>query len=678
MAGALVGADVGGTFTDLVYLDPDAGDLRVVKVLSTPDDQAAGVMDALEQAGAALDQLELFVHGTTVATNALIERKGAVCGLLTTRGFRDTLELRRRDRGQMYGLHTPFEPLVPRWLRREIDERTDASGQILRAVDEAEVVAQARDLIAGGAEALAVVFLHSYANATNERRAERALRALWPNEYVSISSSVLPEFREFERTAATVANSYLQPLMAGYLHSLATRLREAGARCPPLVMQGNGSMMTVAAGARRPIDAVLSGPAAGAIAAARIGRACGVDNLISCDMGGTSFDVCLVREGRLSLTQQRTPVFGLPLRVPAVDIVTIGAGGGSIARLDAGGMLQVGPDSAGAVPGPVCYGRGGTEPTVTDANVVLGRLGREHFASGRGRLALDRGRAAEQLERQIGRPFGYRPEEAARAVLEVATSNMANAIRGVSVDRGHDPRELVLVVFGGAGPLHATALLRHLEMPRAIVPRYPGVTSALGCVLADARYDFVQTVNTLLAELDLERAQRIVAEQTARGRAQLDQISARLVAVRTLVSVDACYDGQTHTLAVELPEGLSSRQALREQFERHYGDQYGRLVEDTPIRVLNLRTAVVGERAPVDLARLGPSRAGDRDPWLGDVPVWFGNERSACPAYGRELLPLGWRAEGPALIVQADTTTVLEPGSRATVIEGDNLLLELG
>jgi N-methylhydantoinase A len=678
-SGALVGVDVGGTFTDLVYLDPAAGTFRIAKVLSTPADQAVGVMEALGEVGAALERLDLFVHGTTVATNTLIERKGATCGLLTTRGFRDTLELRRRDRARMFGLYTEFQPLIPRWLRREVDERTDCDGQILRAVDEPEVVAEARRLLAQGVEAVSVVFLHSYANPANERRAEQALRTVWPNEFISVSSDVLPEYREFERTSATVANSYLQPVMARYLRSLARRLAEAGATRTPLIVQGNGSMMAATTAARRPIDAVLSGPAAGVVAAARIGRACGFENVISCDMGGTSFDVCLVRAGRPTLTQQRTPIFGLPLRVPAVDIVTIGAGGGSIARTDTGGMLQVGPESAGALPGPVCYGRGGTEPTVTDANLVLGRIGQRRLAGGDAALALDRDGAAASLEQRIGDVYGYGAEQAATAVLEVATNNLANAIRSVSVDRGHDPRELVLVVFGGAGPLHATALMRHLEVPRAIIPRYPGLTSALGCVLADVRHDFVRTVNVLLADLDIEGARRIVAEHTEEGRALLDQTGAALRSVRTLVSMDASYDGQTHTLAVELPDGLVDREALRRLFDRRYHDEYGRLVDDTPVRVLNLRTAVVGERTPVDLGILWqPPPATEQNPILDRLEVWFGREPTSCLAYQRDLLPLGRTVDGPALVVQSDTTTVLEPGSRATVVEGGNLLLELG
>jgi N-methylhydantoinase A len=677
-AGLLVGVDVGGTFTDLVCLDPASGECRVVKVLSTPQDQSLGVMQALGLASESLAGVGMLVHGTTVATNALIERKGGPCGLITTRGFRDTLELRRRDRAHMFGLYTEFTPLVPRWLRLEVDERSDCDGNILKDVDEAAVRAQARRLLELGAEAVSVVFLHAYANPTNERRAEQALRAVWPNEFVSVSSDILPEFREFERTSATVANSFLQPVMARYLHALVSRMREAGAPGQPLVVQGNGSMMAAAAAARRPVDTVLSGPAAGVAAAHRIGRACGFDNVISCDMGGTSFDVCLVREGRPALTHQRTPVYGLPLRIPAVDIVTIGAGGGSLARVDEGGLIQVGPRSAGATPGPACYGRGGTEPTVTDANLVLGRIGQGGLATGRESLALSRPAAAQSLERAIGRPFGYTAEQAARAVLEVATNNLANAIRSVSVERGHDPREFALVVFGGAGPLHATALMRHLEVPRALVPLFPGLTSALGCLLADIRHDFVQTVNGLLADLSLERCQAIVAEHAARGRALLEQAGAALQATEVHVSMDALYDGQTHTVEVELPNGLQGRDALLRLFEARYRAEYGRLVDDTPVRVLNLRTAVVGRREPVDLAGLwrAPADPGE-GARAGSAEVWLDGRPTSCPVYRRELLAAEQRVEGPALIVQSDTTTVLEPGTRATVIQAGNLLLEL-
>ena len=675
--GLLVGVDVGGTFTDLVCFDPIDSTCLVAKVLSTPDDQAAGVMEALGHAGVAAGRLSLFVHGTTIATNTLIERKGSTCGLITTRGFRDVLELRRRDRASMFGLYTEFRPLIPRWLRLEVDERVDSQGQILREVDGSEVVARARRLLELGTEAVSVVFLHSYANPANERQAERALRSVWPNDFVSVSSEVLPEFREFERTSATVANSYLQPVMARYLHSLVSRLREAKAPCTPLIVQGNGSMMAAAAAARRPVDAVLSGPAAGVVAAQRIGRACGFENVISCDMGGTSFDVCLIRAGRPSHTLQRTPIYGLPLRVPAIDIVTIGAGGGSIARIDAGGMLQVGPESAGALPGPACYGRGGTEPTVTDANLVLGRIGQRRLAAGPQQLALDRRLAVQSLERRIVPAFGFGPEQAAMAVLEVATNNMANAIRSVSVDRGHDPREFALVVFGGAGPLHANALMRHLDVPRAIIPRYPGLTSALGCLLADIRHDFVQTINVLLDDLDLERCHRIVAEHVARGRELLAQTGTDLRSTRTLLSMDASYEGQTHTLEVDLPGGLTDRDSLRGLFERRYRDEYGTLIDETPVRLLNLRTAVIGERAELDLGLLGDGPApGAGEPPLGTVEVWFGSVSTECPVYRRDLLPIGKSIDGPGLVVQSDTTIVLEPSARATVLEGGNLLLE--
>jgi N-methylhydantoinase A len=474
--GLVLGVDVGGTFTDCLLLDPAAGSFAVAKVPTTPRDQSIGFMTGVGRLGLDPGRCRTIVHGTTVATNAILERQGARCGLITTRGFRDILELARRTRPQIYGLTGSFEAIVPRELRCEASERIDAQGRVLTPLAEDEVVHATDFLLAQGVEAIVIHFLHSYVNPVHEQRCRELVRMRWPDGHVAVGSEILPEIREFERGSAAAMNGYVQPLITRYLSRLESQLTDGGYGGALLVMQGNGGMMDAGHASRHAVHTVMSGPAAGAIAAGRIGQQAGLPNLITCDMGGTSFDVSVVVDGRPTITRERDLDYAMPMRLPMVDIHTIGAGGGSIARVTPGGLLRVGPESAGADPGAIAYGRGGTEPTVTDANLVLGRLNPSAITGATG--AADASSVAAAIEDRIGRPLGLDPVAAAAGIVTVVNNAMADAIRLVLAEKGIDQRDFAIFAFGGAGPLHAVDLARQLGVPKVLVPRFPGITSA--------------------------------------------------------------------------------------------------------------------------------------------------------------------------------------------------------
>src|SRR5262245_1548989 len=669
----LVGVDVGGTFTDLVLVEEATGAVRVAKVPTTVANQAEGVEAALAAASVVGAELKVIVHGTTTATNALLERKGARTGLITTRGFRDVLELGRRTRPTPYGLKGSFEPLIPRDLRLEVDERIDAEGEIVTALDEGQVRDAARWLRARGVEALVIHFIHSYANDGHERRAREIATAEWPNDYVTVGAELLPEYREFERGTTAAINGFVQPVIDRYLRRLATALAARGYRHDLLVMQGNGGTMSVDVAARHAVSTLMSGPAAGVKAAAYTALAAGHPNIISCDMGGTSFDVGLIRDGRPAVTADKEMGYGLPVRVPMIDIHTIGAGGGSIARVSAGGILRVGPESTGADPGPICYGRGGEEPTVTDANLLLGRLDPE------GLLGVDRAAPLdpirEAFDRKIGAHLGLSPDEVAAAIVRVANDKMAGAIRLMSLQRGHDPRDFALFAFGGAGPLHAVALARELAIPRVLVPARPGITSALGCLVADVRHDFVKTVNQPVLQLDVDEARRILAGQVDEGRRLLATEGVEIETVSIAHEADMQFVGQTHVLTVPIPRTDFAREDLTRAFEHAYWERFEVELREMRAQVVSLRTAVIGRRRPVSLDGLialeAPAGGGVRP--AAPRPVWFDGAWHDTPVYRREQLGVGAEFEGPAIVEQLDSTTVIEPGDRVRVDALGNL-----
>ncbi len=680
MTGRLVvGVDVGGTYTDLFLFDEASGTAKVGKVPSTRGQEADGFADGITGL-AALPQLSAIVHGTTVGTNALLERKAARAGLITTSGFRDVLEMRRRDRRQTWGLFGDFVPAIPRDLRLEVAERVLADGTVHTPVDPDEVRRAAELLRAAGAEALCIVFLHSYANPANEEAALEAARAVWPNAHIAASHQILPEIREFERTSTSALNAVLQPVVGAYLHALDTRLKEGRFGGEFLIVQSNGGVMSVETAQHLPVRTALSGPAAGVIAAAHIATEAGFPDVITGDVGGTSFDVSLVAGGEPALAAQSTLDFGIVIRTPMIEITTIGAGGGSIARVDGGGLLQVGPESAGSSPGPVCYGAGGTRPTVTDANVVLGRINAERPIGGK-LQRLDADAAAVEIEAEVGRPLGLDAARAAEAILRVANARMAGALRLVSIERGHDPKKFTLMPFGGGGALHAGALIREVGLARALVPRFPGVTSALGCVIADMRHDRVHTLNRLLAEIEPDTLRREMDAAAAELGKLLDRAGVAFTGREVVHELDMSYVGQTHTVAARLrlaPDGSGalSREGVAAAFEAAYRGAYGRVLPGVAVRVLNLRTAVIGQRPKIDLSALAPGEDASLErAQRGTRRVWFEGWRET-PVLDRLVLPVGAVVAGPAVLEQPDTTILIEPGYHGRVDRFGNLVVE--
>jgi N-methylhydantoinase A len=676
VTGAQIGVDVGGTFTDLLSLDPASNSFRVAKVPSTPDNQARGVLDGVRALGAQLGTLDAVVHGTTVGTNAILERKGARCGLVTTKGFRDVLELGRRTRPFGYGMIGSFEALVPRDLRFEVSERVDAKGRVIAPLDEAEVRAVVRRLKAAGVEAVIVHFLHSYINPAHERRCAALIREEWSDAHLTVGHEILREVREFERGSTAALNGYIQPIMTRYLGRLSNELKVGGFRRDLLVMQGNGGTMTAGVAGDMAVHTVMSGPAAGALAVARIATAAGFPNVIGCDMGGTSFDVSVVRGGEPALSAEKDLAYGVPIRVPIIDIHTIGAGGGSIARLNKAGILQVGPESAGARPGPICYGRGGTQPTVTDANLVLGRLDANAIVSVDKAVGVEAVKAA--LVEQIGKPLGLDAVGAAAAIVAVAANHLAGAIRMVSIEKGYDPRDFALFPFGGAGPLHAVQLARELGVPTVLVPRFPGITSALGCVLAHVRHDFVRTLNQPLAEISGAEIDAMFAEQATRGRNLIAEEGVPVDGVEVTHEADFFYRGQSHVIRVPVDSpGFDVGRAATRLAER-YKARFAIELGEMRAMLANLRTTVIGRRPDVDLSLFAPRDGDMAAARIGERAVYFDGGWHKTPIYQREKLPAGATLAGPAIVQQLDSTTVLDPGATAKVDALSNLVIAVG
>jgi N-methylhydantoinase A len=671
----IAGIDVGGTFTDLVLVDEATGEVRLAKVPTSPDNQAFGVLAALGETGVGLASLGAIVHGTTTTTNAMLERKIARVGLITTRGFRDVLELGRRTRPQPYGLLGAFRPLVERELRLEVDERIDADGAVVRALDEAGVERAARRLAELGAESVVIHFLHSYINPAHEVRAGEIVRRLWRNGHVTLGHAILSEYREYERGVTAAVNAAIQPVLHRYLERLQGELARRGFGAELLVMQGNGGTVAAGIAAESAVNTVMSGPASGVIAAAYTATRAGIPNIVTYDMGGTSTDVALIQDARPAVSTELELEYALPIHVPMVDVHTIGAGGGSIARITEAGMLQVGPESAGAAPGPICYGRGGERVTITDANLALGRL------NPAGLLAVERPVPLERLrgmiEAQIGKALGLAADQAAAAVIRIANDRMAGAIRMVSLARGHDPRDFALFAFGGAGPLHAVALARELAIPKVLIPARPGLTNALGCAVADVRHDFVRTVNRPLPEVADDLVRRVLEEQIAEGRATIARERVSVERIDFVHRADMQFQGQSHILTVALPGLDVPREALHRLFEAAYWQRFQvELKEIRPVLV-NLHTAAIGRRRPVSLEALshGEPRASLHEAEVARREVWFEGGWRETPVYRRDWLPADALFDGPAVIEQLDCTTLIEPGCRVERDRFGNLLV---
>jgi N-methylhydantoinase A len=687
MARWRVGVDSGGTFTDICLFEENEGRVEVWKVPSTPDDPSRGIAQGVDEglrraglnAGAQpAASVSYFGHGTTVATNALIQHRGVRTGLVTTEGFRDLLEIGRQKRPDLYDffVNKPLT-LVPRDLRIEVPERVHHTGQVEKELDVDAVRKAARKLRSADVGAVAICFLYSFVRPEHEQEAKRILEEEFPNAFVCASHEIAPEFREFERLSTAVVNAYLGPVMRGYINRLAPRLAALGMAATPHMTQSNGGIIGFETAAAMPVRTVLSGPSTGVVGAQAVGKAAGFTDLITFDMGGTSTDVALLKDGEARLASEAT-VHGYPLKAPMLDIHTVGAGGGSIAYVDTGGLLKVGPRSAGADPGPVCYGRGNREPTVTDANIVLQTLNPVHLLGGR--MAVCRDLAKEAIGR-LADKLDLTMMQTAQGIVSVVTANMARAIRVISVQRGHDPRDYTLIAFGGAGPLHAARLARELDIRRILVPRSPGILCAMGLLLTDLRADFAATRLMPLGRETVRHIETAFAALDRRAEAWFAQERIGVEARRLVRTVDMRYAGQNYELAVPLPEGpvtAATVDLLAQGFAKAHERMYGFVAEGEPVQLVTFRVEAIG------LVRKATLKA---EPLAGEDAtnairehrhVWIAEEERSvpCPVYERDRLKAGNNFFGPAIVEQMDATTFVLPGMISHVDVFSNLILE--
>lgn len=676
MMTARVGIDIGGTFTDIVMID-ETGNVVVDKVPSTPPHFANGVINGLEKLPVSIKDLTFFSHGTTAATNAIIEKKGAKTGLITTKGFRDVLEIRRADRGSLYDYWwRPPDPLVPRPLRREVRERIAFDGQVLDPLAEEDVLAAIEFLRGHRVEAIAICFLNSFTNPVHELRTKALVETHWPDVFVCTSAEILPELLEFERTSTTVANAYVGPIISRYLTDLEHQMRNRGFREDVFIMGSSGGMMTATQAERLPVATAVSGLAAGVMAGAEIAKQTGTENLITLDVGGTSSDIALIHQSDPRVTTQWFIEFGVPIRLPAVDIHTLGAGGGSIAWIDAGGALRVGPQSAGAIPGPVCYDNGGTEPTTTDAQLVLGRLSMDLWRERYG-WDLDQAAAEHAIMEKIGKPLGLSAVEAADAILRVTVNNLVQGIRLVSIERGYDPREFALCPFGGAGAMYAIDIARELGIPEIVVPLHPGVTSALGLLQVDLKQDLMRSALMVQGAIDLARLAALYEELETEANdllAHADVPTERRVILR---QADVRYFGQSKYMTVSVPDGPVDEALvtqLIENFSHEHKREYGYTMPPhiAQIEIANVRVAAIGQ---IDRPAITPPLDAAADPGSSQCrDVFFaGHGFVPTPIIDRRRLQRGERVDGPAILEQPDATTVIAPDWNATPDEFGNL-----
>ena len=676
-----VGIDVGGTFTDFTLLAENGGGVIFHKVASTPDDPSEaierGIADLLEAHRIAPREVSHVGHGTTVATNLVIERKGAVTGLITTKGFRDVLEIGRQTRPHLYDYRVVKPPpLAHREHRIEVAERVDAAGAVLAALDGRDVERAAERLKADGVRSVAICFLHSYRNPEHERRARAVVERLMPDAYVSVSSEVLPEFREYERMSTTVLNAAVGPRMEAYLDRFLDRVKGLGIGAEPFTIHSNGGLMSVRAVRSFPVRTCLSGPAAGVVGAAAVGAAAGFENLVTFDVGGTSTDVSLVWRGKPLFTSHRA-VAGYPVKTPMVDIHVIGAGGGSIARMDDAGALKVGPGSAGAVPGPAAYAKGGTEPTITDAMICLHRLNPVALLAGR--LPVSEAAAREAILARVARPLGLPLEAAAEGVVRIANANMSRAIRSVSTERGYDLSQFALVAYGGAGPLHATEIAAECGIPTVIAPQEPGTMCARGMLLTDVSFDFVRSDIAALTAASWRRVCELFGQMRAEATAWLERERVAVADRAFHLHVDARYQGQNFEVIVPLeraePDGM---EAFVAAFHRAHEQEYGYALPGRAIEVVNCRLQAVGRvpKAPLrelnGTGKLTDARVGERSIYHGAAHGWV-----ATPVYARARLAAGVEITGPAVIEEMSSTTLLNPGQRARVDRIGNLIIRI-
>lgn len=678
-----LGIDSGGTFTDVVLFDDKKKALHITKTPSTPANPAIGVINGIKkivsQVGIESNEIASLVHGTTVATNALLEYKGIRTALILTEGFKDILSIGRQDRPKLYDyFERRPEPFIPRHLRFEVPERTLYDGEILRPLDEEQVRGIAEKLKGMGIRGVAVCLLHSYANPTHEKRIKEIFKEHYPEAVVSTSHEILPEFREYERMSTTVINTYVMPIIDRYLQDLQRMMREEGLTADLNVMQSNGGVMTSRSAGEKSVHTILSGPAGGVMGSLAIGTQIGMKNLITVDMGGTSFDICLIHGGKIHFTKE-SEIGGHPIKIPMIDIHTIGAGGGSVAWIDPGGSLRVGPQSSGANPGPVCYRLGGKEPTVTDANLVLGRLDPSYYLGGE--MSLDVEAAKQAILGKIARPLKLSLEEAAEGIIKVINASMVRGIRKVSVEKGFDAREFSMICFGGGGPLHSLELAEELRIPTVVVPISPGVNSALGLLIADFRYDYSQTFLKKTQDIRLDSFNQGFKDLEAKATQQMMEEKIPREDRVILRSVEMRYSGQGYELEVPVPNGTLTRKDLKrisDTFHQTHRQLYGYASPQETTEFVYLRIAALGK---IPKPKFKKEKEGDHKParaLKGKRKVFVQGKYVSPPIYERALLRPADKIQGPAIIEQMDSTTFLSYGHRAQVDPYLNLIVTIG
>jgi len=690
-----VGVDVGGTFTDLVATDED-GLVRVAKTSSTPDDQSVGVIIAIEKAGIDLEDISFFSHGATVGANTVIENKGARVAIITTKGFRDILELRRGQRvidnpDDMYNLQMDlpqdyvggYDPLVRRPLRFEVLERLDYRGEVLRPLDEQGVHQIAEEIRAQDVEAVVVCYLFSFMNPAHEKRTAEILRDTLPGMSVSVSSEILPIIREYERLSTATVNAYIMPIMQRYLASLRRKLKAGGFQAEYYLMQSSGGIMSSEVAGQRPVYTIDSGPAAGVTAAAQLGVATGCPDVISFDMGGTTAKVCVVRDGKPEVTNRFWVGGKYFIGAPVMDMVEIGAGGGSIISIDGAGAVHVGPRSAGAVPGPACYRLGGTEPTVTDADLVLGYINPDYFLGGE--MSVDVGAARSAIEERVAKKLGMSVPEAAHGIYRLVNANMMGAMRVVTVQRGHDPRDFVLVVSGGTAAIHAIPMAQELRIPQVVIPLTPGTFSAVGLVTADARYDVHRSYVARSSQADAARMQKTYQEITNEAVNRILELGFERDRIIVSYAADMRYLGQAHEVAVEVPQDWvrtidkDTLRRLEGLFHEKHERLFGHSSRDSDVEFITLTVAATGPLARSETPGIAQGTADPREAFKGDRKAYFPELGGYVdvPTYERSRLKAGNVVAGAAIVEQMDTTIVLPPGQIGKVDQWGDIIVDI-
>ena len=673
--------DVGGTFTDVIMVEPASGALWTTKTPSTPADPSEGFFDGVDKvlgrAGAAATDVTSLFHGSTVATNAILEAKGAATGMIVTDGFKYVLEIGRHDiprKENLYSWVKPARPIPPR-LIMEVPERVQLDGSVARPLDEDACREAALRLKRRGVQSIAIVFLHAYANPAHERRAAEIVRAAFPEAQVSVSSDVLPVFREYERSMVTALNAYVQPKVGSYIEKLSGGLKAREVSSPLLIMKSNGGVFSPSRAAKRAVDLALSGPAAGVIGARYVGDLTGMQNAITIDIGGTSADISLIENGRAQMTNDGE-IGPFPLPIPIVDIHTIGAGGGSIAAVSEQGGLTVGPESAGASPGPACYGQGGERPTVTDANLVLGRIP-PHLLGGE--IPLDTERAERAVREHVAEPLGLDLHQAALGILKIVNSNMVGALKVVSVEKGYDPQDFALVAFGGAGPMHAGDLARLLGTQSFVIPPYPGILCAMGLLATDLQLDYVRTQVQRAPNYDLAGMEATYAAMAEEAAADLAAEGVPAERQQSQRFADLRYAKQGYELTVAFPGDAVTAEAvaaLVDEFHRRHEQLYTFSDTEAPVEIVNLRLRAVGLVDKIDLPKAARAKGGAAPVAKGNRQVWFDDKGpTETPVFDRATLAAGHAVDGPAIVDQADTTTVISPDQRARVDDYGNLIV---